>query len=154
MVFDYLFTFMSGILSISKLAVLGIHSMALIAGSREMMNVENLAEGMNASKSHVAKVTGMLVKSKFLFSERGPKGGFRLRIPADKISLMSIFEVFEGKLSGNCCLLNTGKCTLESCLFGNLSGKFTGEFIQYMENTLLKDILNKSSLIEERIPCH
>ncbi len=145
---------MSGILSISKLSVLGIHSMALIAGSREMLNVEKLAGSMNASRSHLAKVTGMLVKNKFLSSERGPKGGFRLRVPAAEIKLMSIYEVFEEKLSGNCCLLNTGKCTLENCLFGNFSGKFTQEFIHYMENTYLNDILNKSPQVNEKIPCH
>lgn len=145
---------MNGILCISKIALLGMHSMALVAGSDERLSVEKLALLMNASRSHVAKVAQILVKHHLLLSERGPKGGFQLKNPANKTHLLQIYEVFEGKLGGTCCILNTGKCTLLNCVFGELSGKFTREFIEYMKNTRLSDIVEKSDVSTNNPPCH
>jgi Rrf2 family transcriptional regulator, nitric oxide-sensitive transcriptional repressor len=144
---------MSGILCISKLAILGMHSMALIAGSDKRMNADSLALLMNASKSHVAKVAQILVKHHLLVSERGPKGGFQLKNPPEQTPLLQIYEIFEGKLNGSCCLMNTEKCTLLHCVFGGLSGKFTREFNDYLKKTKLSDITEKSGNPGNKPPC-
>lgn len=130
-----------------------MHSMALIAGSMEKLNVEKLSFLMNASRSHVSKVTLLLVKHHFLISNRGPKGGFIMKKKPEEISLLEIFEAFEGKLSEQCCLMNTGKCTLSGCIFGNLSNSFTMEFIDYLRGKTLSEITKTSLPGKDTPPC-
>ena len=67
---------MSRIVCLSEAGSIAIHSMVLIARSKEIMNVINIAKATEASKHHVAKVLQRLVKEGYLTSNRGPKGGF------------------------------------------------------------------------------
>lgn len=48
--------------------------------------------------AYAAKVMGELAKARVLRSDRGPKGGFRLARPANKITLLEIFEAAQGKI--------------------------------------------------------
>jgi Rrf2 family protein len=44
----------------------------------------------------LAKILQELVRSGLLASSRGPTGGFGLRVPADKISLLDMIDILEG----------------------------------------------------------
>ncbi|MCK9618513.1 MAG: Rrf2 family transcriptional regulator [Lentimicrobiaceae bacterium] len=97
---------MSKIVHVSEAASIAIHSMALIAQNTEIMNVNTIAEITHSSKTHLAKVMQQLVKNNFLESERGPKGGFILKKPANEILLLEIYELIEG-YSGKSPLWNS-----------------------------------------------
>jgi Rrf2 family protein len=47
------------------------------------------------------KILQQLVRSRILASERGPSGGFRLRRPAEDISLLEIIEAIDGPIEGD-----------------------------------------------------
>ncbi len=132
---------MSKIVSISEAASIAIHSMVLIAGANEPLNVQSIAERTCSSRHHVAKVLQRLVKEGYLNSNRGPSGGFSLRIPADKINLFEIFETIEGKLSETACPLEHPVCPFDKCLMGNIVTKMTNEFKEYMQGKTLEDYL-------------
>ena len=130
---------MSRIISISEAASIAIHSMVLIARSDEGLNVTKIAERTGASKHHVAKIMQRLVKEGFLFSQRGPTGGFHLNKTAGDISLLDIYETIEGKLSATTCPLAHPVCPFNKCLMGGIVTKMTNEFKDYMSNQLLSE---------------
>lgn len=62
--------------------------MALLARHRdERFANPVIAERLNASGHHLAKVMRRLVKLGMIESQRGPRGGFTLRVPAEEIKL-------------------------------------------------------------------
>lgn len=133
---------MSKIINISEAATLALHSMALIAGSERMLNAIDIAQRMNFSKNHLSKVLQMLVRRDYLSSIRGPKGGFRLKKQAQDISLLDIYEIFEGRIaSQECYLHNKAECPLALCVFGGLTCRFSQEFENYLKNKKLSDII-------------
>ncbi|MFC2080790.1 RrF2 family transcriptional regulator, partial [Bacteroidota bacterium] len=89
--------------SISEASSIAIHSMALIAGSERTINVNRLALDTGFSKNHISKVMQTLVKHGYLNSGRGPKGGFGIRRNADKVSLLEIIELIEGRRDEHYC---------------------------------------------------
>ena len=130
---------MSKIITLSEAASIAIHSMVLIASSDEGLNVTKISERTGASKHHVAKIMQRLVKEGFLYSQRGPTGGFHLnKTPAD-ISLLNIYETIEGKLSDTTCPLAHPVCPFDKCLMGGIVTKMTKEFREHMSNQLLSD---------------
>jgi len=125
------------ILNISEAASIAIHSMAVIAQSKDLLNSHQVAEQTGFSKNHTAKVLQILAKNRLLQSTRGPGGGFRLSRDAHDISLMDIYRVIDGDLEENNCGLDCSVCPVQACIFGGLEQKFTNEFRSYLLNMKL-----------------
>ncbi|HPG33735.1 MAG: Rrf2 family transcriptional regulator [Lentimicrobium sp.] len=133
---------MAKVVHISEAASLAVHSMVLIAGSSEMLNVNQIAEITHSSRNHLAKVMQILVKNNFLDSVRGPKGGFTLKGDPSKINLLMIYEMIEGNLEVHHCGTSMQECPFKECIFGSLADKFSAEFIQYLRNKTLSDLIS------------
>lgn len=134
---------MSKVVHISEAASLAVHSMALIATNKEMLNVNHIADLTNSSRNHLAKVMQILVKNDYLTSTRGPKGGFILKKDASTIYLLQLYELIEGPIEKQHCGIFTDKCPFTSCVFGNLANRFSEDFIEYLKTTSLTDIIRK-----------
>jgi Rrf2 family protein len=132
---------MSKVITISEAASIAIHSMVLIAGAHDHLNVTQIAERMGSSRHHVAKILQRLVKEGYLRSNRGPAGGFTLNKPAGDVSLLEIYETIEGKLSETSCPLDHPVCPFDKCLMGNIVTKMTREFRKYMEEQKLSNYI-------------
>jgi len=133
---------MAKVVHISEAASLAVHSMVLIAGSSEMLNVNQIAAITHSSRNHLAKVMQILVKNSYLDSVRGPKGGFTLKGDPREINLLQIYELIEGSLEEHHCGIETLKCPFASCVFGGLADKFSAEFIEYLRTKTLSDLIS------------
>ncbi|MBE0640273.1 MAG: Rrf2 family transcriptional regulator [Bacteroidales bacterium] len=132
---------MSKIFSLSEAGSIAIHSMILIAKSENNLNVVKIAEQTGASKHHVAKVLQRLAKDDFLDSNRGPHGGFRLKRPADQISLLQVYEAIEGKIAITKCPMDNPICPFDKCIFSNIITTMTHGFKDYLDTQKLSDYL-------------
>jgi Rrf2 family protein len=92
------------------------------------------------SKNHLAKILQRLVKSNYIKSVRGPKGGFVLNKDSKKINLLEIYELIEGSLEQSKCNIHGGKCQFGHCIFGNFGEKFTNEFRDYLKNKTIYEL--------------
>lgn len=136
---------MSGVLKMSEAAVLAFHAMIYIA-VRETGFVTNaeIASALHASEAHLAKVLQRLVKAGLVKSIRGPRGGFILGKDSGAITLRDIYELFEGSLERDVCLLDAQVCG-NNCIFGDLLINVNDRVREYMTNTRLKDAVEKSN---------
>jgi Rrf2 family protein len=132
---------MSKVFNISEAASIAIHSLAIIAKSGKLINVDHIAEMTNFSKNHIAKVLQQLVKNNYIQSVRGPKGGFLPNKNTNKLSLLDIYEFIEGKLEVNKCNMHDGQCPFNHCVFNGLSERYTQEFRDYLKNTTVHEII-------------
>lgn len=132
---------MSKIINLSEAASLALHSMVLVAKSKEQLNATQIAEITGSSRNHLAKIMQQLVKKDFLISNRGPTGGFSLKKEPKDITILEIYESVEGKLEISPCPLNHQVCAFDKCLMGNLVKKVTEEFIEYFKNQTLQDFV-------------
>lgn len=128
---------MSRLFTLSEASSIGLHGLVLIAKSEHGLNVMDIAEKIDSSKHHVAKVLQRLVKAGFLSSHRGPGGGFYLKKPAGEISLLEIYETIEGKIVITDCPLDKPVCPFDKCIINNITGRMTGEFKDYLNGQTL-----------------
>lgn len=135
------FIVLSKILNISEAATIAIHSMALIARSKELLNAQEIAKITGFSKNHISKVLQQLVKFHFLVSTRGPKGGFVLKRNPEEVSLMEIYRSIDGEIEKDTnCKMHCDNCPFNSCIFGGLSQKFSREFSEYLTTKNLSTV--------------
>lgn len=134
---------MAHVIQFSEAAFIALHGMVLVAQAKngELVNVVQISERLNSSKHHVAKVMQRLVKDGYLNSHRGPSGGFTLKMAAEHITLLDLYESIEGKIEIGICPLDHPVCIFDKCIFNSITRKMTEEFVEYMKNESLADFI-------------
>ena len=100
-----------------------------------------LAEKLNASEAHLAKIFQRLSKSGLIKSFRGPTGGFMLNKPAEEISFLEIYEIVESKIILNDCPLDRAGCPFDNCIFGDAIKNSTNNIFQTFKNIKLSNFI-------------
>lgn len=130
---------MSKVVSLSEAASIALHGMILVAREEKGMNVARIAELTNTSKHHVAKVMQRLVKSGYLTSHRGPRGGFELKKKPEEVNFLEIYETIEGAIESNTCPMDKPVCPFDKCIMNNITSKMSEEFKEYLKNQTLDE---------------
>jgi Rrf2 family protein len=132
---------MSNLINMSEAAFLALHSLALIVDAQpQRLNTKILAEKLQASQAHLAKVFQKLAKADIVRSVRGPAGGIELNQPADQISFLEIFEVIEGKINLQKCFLGKQQCPFDKCIFADKMSGINQEIYQVYAKMKLSDL--------------
>ena len=89
-------------MKISRSAGYGLLSMGYIAKNKDKKIVmsQGISEEYNIPLPYFLKIMQHLVRVNVLRSKRGPKGGFSLAKPVDKISMLEIIEAVDGPMGG------------------------------------------------------
>jgi Rrf2 family protein len=133
---------MAHVINFSEAAFIALHGMVLVAKSeKEQINVLEIADRLNSSKHHVAKVMQRLVKEGYLYSHRGPTGGFSMKKDPKEVTLLELYESIEGKIEIGDCPMDHPVCAFDQCIFNNVTKKMTEEFVAYMSEQTLGSYL-------------
>jgi len=131
---------MNNIINMSEGSYLALHGLVLITKkSPERVNVKVLADSLNASEAHLAKVFQKLGKAGIVKSVRGPLGGFELKKSSDEITFLDIFEIIEGKVVLEKCPFGKSECAFKNCIFSNRLNMISKEVYDVFKNLKLSD---------------
>jgi len=134
---------MNNLLKISEAASLAMHTLVFLAANQERpVATREIAEVLSCSEAHLSKVLQRLAKAGLTSSVRGPRGGFRLARPADRISLLEIYQEMDGQLAAGDCLLGHRICSPGGCLLGSLLGDINHQVTDHLSRTRLSDLID------------
>ena len=74
-----------------------------------------IASAMDIPRDFLAKIAQQLSRSNIIEIIQGPKGGFRLQVPPEHLTLLDVIETMMGELFFNECALRPGSCS-KSCI--------------------------------------
>jgi Rrf2 family protein len=74
------------------------------------VSAETVAAALGAPANYLAKTLGALANAGILRGRRGPRGGYRLLIPANRLTIGEITELFEPEHGISGCLLGGRAC--------------------------------------------
>ena len=129
---------MANLLKLSEATALALHTMVIIAKQEAPISASPMAEELCASEAHIFKVLQQLVRAGLLRSKRGPHGGYMLTRSADEITLMDVYEVFEGPMRKDGCLFGKPVCGRLNCILGNLVEDVRRKVVNHFTSTTLQ----------------
>jgi len=142
-------------IKLSERANLAIHALGYMAANRgnEPFPVVELATGLGASQSHLAKVMQVLVKQGLLTSSRGAKGGFSFGMPPCEITLLHVYEAVEGPVACPGCLLPKSLCPGEGCVLQKTFSEMTAALKKNFSNISICafDVIHSHQIAEEKV---
>lgn len=134
---------MANALKISEAATLALHAMIILAQNQDkLISVKQISNHLEVSANHLSKVMQRLTKAGLIDSIKGYNGGFKLIEKPENISLLQIYELFDGKLKEKACLLTTKKCQGE-CILGDLVASINKQARERFEKTKLSNFVEK-----------
>lgn len=89
---------------------LALRALELLDGDESPMAGSALAAQIETTTAYLPQVMAPLVKAGWVGSDRGPGGGYHLRLPLDDLSLLDVIEAFEGPVANGTCVLRGGPC--------------------------------------------
>lgn len=143
---------MANIANIKDTVSLAFHSMTLLARyPHRRFSSSEMAEIFEASEHTLAIVMKRLVQRGWVDSVRGASGGFWLIADPAKLTLMDIYELFEGPIFENHCLLGKPVCAGKKCVMGGLVNRINREANDYFSRTTLAQLADEVELGDETI---
>jgi len=131
---------MNKLINISEASSIAIHSLAIIARKEKMINAQLISEITGFSKNHISKILQILVKQSYIVSTRGPKGGFKTLKDVNKITLLEIYEIFDGQISEDYCHHHKEICPFENCDISSIIDELTNSFIEKFKSKTIGDL--------------
>jgi Rrf2 family iron-sulfur cluster assembly transcriptional regulator len=74
------------------------------------LSAEAIATGLDAPRNYMGKTLGLLANRGIVVSSPGRKGGYRLAVPADELSVAQIIDAVDRPRRRRMCLLGDRPC--------------------------------------------
>ncbi len=94
-----------------KYAIRACIYLALNENLNKRIGIKKIADDLKIPMPFLGKILQTLAKNKILSSTKGPNGGFMLGKSPDKITLMDIVEIIDGKDFFESCAIGVADCS-------------------------------------------
>lgn len=133
---------------LSQTAEYALRAMVHIAteegeGEGEALRAEEISDALGVPRNYLSKILHALAREGLLESTRGPRGGFRLAIPAEALPLGRIVRVFDPRLLAEeqRCLMGQTVCSDENACAAHDQWKQVARTVRaFFSRTSLEDL--------------
>lgn len=117
-----------------------------------LCTIAEIAQYHQISQAHLMKVTHLLSKGGWIQTQRGKNGGMRLARAPEDINLGELVRYTETDLAVVECLGSGTHCILSGrCNLSNILKQALAQFLSYLDNYTLRDIIVPGSSPEQTI---
>jgi Rrf2 family iron-sulfur cluster assembly transcriptional regulator len=111
-------------------------------GTEAPVRVGPIAEALDVPRNYLSKTLHALARAGVLRSERGPRGGFQLAVPAARLTLAQVAAPFEDVKSRH-CLLGRPQCGgAHACAAHGRWSTVSLSLQHYFASTTVADLLD------------
>lgn len=137
----------NSVVHFSDASLIAVHALASLATEPDrLLQTKELAEVLNSSAHHLAKVMQRLVHHGLVRSVKGPTGGFSLAKPAAEISFLQAIEAIDGPISADFCPFRTIACTPGNCIFGKELADHSRQLLEHLSRRSIADIMEGAAV--------
>lgn len=133
---------------LSNACVYGLRASVYLASvsGESYTSITKISDELDISPHFLTKVLQKLTKADLMESMKGPKGGVRLRHPADEITLLEIVAAIDGMDLLNKCVLGLPGCGSEKpCPIHDKWADTRDEIRRMLTETSLHELVKKGN---------
>lgn len=134
---------------LSRTAETALRAVLYVAGRgghTELVKLDEIARELRAPRNALSKTLHALGRAGVLASVRGPAGGFRLAVAAERLPLARVVAPFDSVGRGRRCLLGRSSCTDAKPCAAHGSWKGVSEQVTgFFQETMVADLLRQSA---------
>ncbi len=128
-------------LEITRKADLALKAVAELDRAEGLVKGADLADSIGTTLPFIAQVMKPLVASRWVVSEPGPTGGYRLEADTSTVSLLELIEAVEGPtVDGSCVLTGTPCPAIEQCALHDAWSRARDALLAELARTRISDV--------------
>ena len=118
-----------------------------LSESDDVVDANTIAEKTSVSLRFALKILHKLVQGDLVSSYKGSRGGYKLKVSPEKITLKNVIELIEGPIAIARCLESSETCSLNSdktaCIYHHIFDKISLELAAKLEGITISDVMTK-----------
>ena len=115
-------------------------------------DAQSISEHTSVTPRFTLKILHKLVSSRYVTSYKGARGGYRLAVSPDEITLKAIIELIDGPIAMMRCLEKEQTCSLNSdktaCIYHHIFESISMDVARTLQAITISDVLNRPSVFE------
>lgn len=115
-------------------------------------DAQSISEHTSVTPRFTLKILHKLVSSRYVTSYKGARGGYRLAVSPDEITLKAIIELIDGPIAMMRCLEKAQTCSLNSdktaCIYHHIFESISMDVARKLQAITISDVLNRPSVFE------
>ena len=129
-----------------KYGIRAVIYLASNGGEKKKIGIKTISKDLGIPTPCLGKILQSLVKQKLLSSTKGPHGGFGLARPADKITLLDVVLIIDGRDVLDMCLIDLKTCKQMNeqgnpCPVHSRYVPIRNQIIELFENQKISDLV-------------
>ena len=120
--------------------------LSALASHEEKVDAGTLSEETSVTQRFTLKILHKLVQSDLVKSYK-VKGGYKLNIPPEDITLKRVIELIDGPIAISRCLDSGESCTLNpdktACIYHHIFDTISLEVARKLQSITIADVINK-----------
>jgi len=138
---------------LSQTAVYALKAVLYLADTNEErpVRVDEIAKALEVPRNYLSKILHVLTRTRLLGSNRGPHGGFRLNVPASKLTLAEVIDPFDEVMVRSACLLGRKVCSETNPCAAHESWKGVSSGVKtFFENTTIQELSRREKAVGKK----
>ncbi len=124
-----------------------------LKGQGKIVRRKEIAKAMEMPEQFLAKIAQQLARSGFLEIIQGPKGGYRLLVSAEKLTLLEVVEAMTGEIYLNDCIMTPGSCSRNSsCAVHLVWERARNQLRETLREATFDKLLKRGSCVSTQFP--
>ncbi len=119
-----------------------------LAEADSVADAKTLSDRTSVTQRFTLKILNKLRTAGLVNSYKGVKGGYKLAVPPDKISLKQIIELIDGPIMMVRCLESSETCALNkdktACVYHHIFDTVSLELAKKLSAITISDVINKN----------
>ena len=118
-----------------------------LAEHDDVVDANTLSEATSVTIRFTLKILNKLVKHGFVSSYKGAKGGYKLKLSTDEITLKNVIELIDGPIVIARCLETSEACSLNkdktACSYHHIFNTISMDVAKKLDGITIADVINK-----------
>ena len=118
-----------------------------LAEADSLLDAKSISEKTQVTQKFALKILRKLVGGELVSSFKGVKGGYKLKLAPEDITLKQVIELIDGPIVIARCLETSEACSLNkdktSCLYHHIFNTISIDVAKKLDGITIEDVINK-----------
>lgn len=119
-----------------------------LAAEEERVDAKTLSDKISVSQKFTLKILHKLVQNDLVRSYKGVRGGYKLNVRPDDITLKSVIELIDGPIVISRCLESSEGCSMNpdktACIYHHIFESISLDVARKLQNITIADVLERN----------
>ncbi len=118
-----------------------------LAAHEDRVDAKTISDETLVTQRFTLKILHKLVQGELVRSYKGVRGGYKLNVPPEKITLKAVIELIDGPIAISRCLESSESCALNpdktACIYHHIFDTISLDLSRKLGAITISDVINK-----------